>query len=528
MNQKKATPPAPTRRVFLIAMGTTALTVPAMLGARPLFAQETAVTEAFSFDLLTEAARSRAAEKVPEPEDLAPIFKDLTYDDYQMIQFRPSHAIWKAKDSTWNLLPFHLGWLFKEPVHLHEVADGMATELTFTTDDFEYRGHLKQDVPAGTALPGVAGFKLTHPLNRGDKMDEIISFVGASYFRALGLGNTYGLSARGLAIDSGLTKAEEFPRFSGFWLEKPAPGATAVTIYASLDSASVTGAYRFVVTPGVETMVEVTARLFFRTDVEQLGIAPLTSMFLFADVNRNFFDDYRPRVHDSNGLRIVRADGDVIWRALDNPRQLATSYFAETQPRRFGLHQRGRDFEDYQDAGARYDLRPSVDIEPIGDWGAGKVRLFELPTDVEVHDNIGTFWIPDQPVKAGDAREFAYKLHWGRLEPDYSDDRAIVWGTRGGVGGAAGLENPPDSHKFVVDFKGGLLGRLPDTDTEVAPVLTIAGGKADVVTLSKLPESDIWRMVADISADGVVVEMTAHIAGYGRKLSEIWSFQWSK
>jgi glucans biosynthesis protein len=168
-------------------------------------------------------------------------------------------------------------------------------------------------------------------------------------------------------------------------------------------------------------------------------------------------------------------------------------------------------------------------VEPIGDWGTGSVRLFELPTDVEVHDNIGAFWIPDQPVKAGDAREFAYRLHWGRLEPDYSDDRAIVWAARGGVGGAAGVETPPDSHKFVVDFKGGALGRLPETDKEVEPVLNITGGTADVLTLSKLPGTDTWRMVMDISADdGAVVEMTAHIAGYDRKLSEIWSFQWSK
>jgi glucans biosynthesis protein len=528
MNTKKADLSFTTRRRVLIAMGTTALTVPALLGARQLFAQQ-ATAVAFSFELLTESARSRARRNDPAPEELAPVFRELSYDDYQMIQFWPSRARWKAKDSDWNLLPFHLGWLFKEPVRLHEVVGGMASELSFTTDDFEYRGHLRQDVPAGTALPGVAGFKLTHPLNRGDKMDEIIAFVGASYFRALGVGNTYGLSARGLAIDSGLTQAEEFPRFSGFWLEKPVPGAESVTIYASLDSVSATGAYRFVVTPGVDTVVEVTARLFFRSDVVQLGVAPLTSMFLFADINRGQFDDYRPRVHDSNGLRIVRADGDVIWRALDNPRQLATSYFTESRPLRFGLHQRGRDFEDYQDAGARYDLRPSVDVEPIGDWGAGKVRLFELPTDVEVHDNIGAFWVPDQPVKTGDAREFAYRLHWGRLEPDYADDRAIVWATRGGVGGAAGLENPPDSHKFVVDFKGGLLGRLPETDKEVQPVLNITGGTADVLTLSKLPESDTWRMVADISVDeGAVVEMTAHVAGYGRKLSEIWSFQWSK
>jgi glucans biosynthesis protein len=366
-------------------------------------------------------------------------------------------------------------------------------------------------------------------MNRGDKMDEVISFIGASYFRALGLGNAYGLSARGLAIDSGLPKAEEFPRFSGFWIEKPAAWADTMTVYAALDSASVTGAYRFVVTPGVETTVDVTARLFFRSDIEQLGVAPLTSMFLFADINRGDYDDYRPRVHDSNGLRIVRADGDVIWRALDNPQALSSSYFAETAPRRFGLHQRGRDFDDYQDAGARYDLRPSVDIEPVGDWGSGKIRLFELPTAVEVHDNIGAFWVPDTPIKAGDAHEFAYRMHWGRLEPDYADDRAVVWATRGGIGGPAGLENPPDSRKFVVDFKGGMLGRLPEDDAEVKPVLTINGGKADVTTLSKLPGSDVWRLVVDVASDsGTLVEMTAHVAGYERKLSEIWSFQWVK
>lgn len=516
-----------TRRRFLVAAAASAC-VPALLSATRALGGETA-SKPFSFDLLTEEARARAAGPVPQAEAIPQVFAEMTYDDYNFIAFRPARARWNMPGVTWRMMPFHLGWLFKEPVHLYEVTDGMATEMTFTTDDFEYRHRLKGIVPPGTALPGVAGFKLTHPMNRGDKMDEVISFIGASYFRALGLGNAYGLSARGLAVDSGLPKAEEFPRFSAFWIEKPAAGAETMTIHAALDSASVTGAYRFVVTPGVETTVDVTARLFFRGDVEQLGIAPLTSMFLFADVNRGDYDDYRPRVHDSNGLRIVRADGDVIWRALDNPRALSSSYFAEEQPRRFGLHQRGRDFDDYQDAGARYDLRPSVDIEPLGDWGSGKIRLFELPTAVEVHDNIGAFWIPDTPAKAGDAREFAYRMHWGRIEPDWADDRAIVWATRGGIGGPAGLETPPDTHKFVVDFKGGMLGRLPDDDGEVTPVLTINGGKADVTTLSKLPGSDTWRLVIDVAAEsGTMVEMTAHVAGYDRKLSEIWSFQWVK
>ncbi|MCB2116757.1 MAG: glucan biosynthesis protein G [Rhodobacteraceae bacterium] len=511
-----------------VLAGGSALALLALVRPQSLHAQQSGALP-FSFDTLTEEARQRAAAPSPAPEEVAPLFAAMNYDEYNHIAYRPARARWALKDVTWRLMPFHLGWLFKEPVRLYEVADGQAREITYTSDDFEYRGTLKDRVPAGTALPGVAGFKLTHPMNQGDKMDEIVSFIGASYFRALGQGNAYGLSARGLAIDSGLPKAEEFPRFSGFWIEKPAAGATEMVIYAALDSASVTGAYRFVVRPGVETTVDVTARLFFRQEVEQLGVAPLTSMFLFADVNRLGFNDYRPRVHDSNGLRIVREDGDVIWRALDNPRALSSSYFAETRPKRFGLHQRGRDFDDYQDSGARYDLRPSVDIEPVGDWGTGKVRLFELPTEVEVHDNIGAFWVPDTPVKAGDAREFAYRMHWGRLEPDFSDDLAIVTATRSGIGGSAGNEEPPDTQKFVVDFEGGLLGRTADGDREIAPVLTVENGAAENITLSKLPDGRTWRLVFDIRAEaGALVEMNAHVAGFGRKLTEIWSFQWGK
>jgi len=515
-----------TRRALLASAAAAALP----LSGTPSFSQsQQSGAAAFSFDTLTEGARKRAETAPPAPEDVAPIFANMTYDDYQHIQFRPTHARWTDPGVDWRMMPFHMGWLFKEPVRLHEVVDGMATEITYLTDDFEYRGNLAERVPDGTALPGVAGFKLTHPLNQGDKMDEIISFIGASYFRALGQGNAYGLSARGLAIDSGLRKAEEFPHFSGFWVERPEPGATQMTIYAALDSASVTGAYRFVVRPGVDTTVDVTARLFFREDVEQLGIAPLTSMFLFADVNRDGFNDFRPRVHDSNGLRIVREDGDVIWRALGNPAQLSTSYYGETRPRRFGLHQRGRDFDDYQDAGARYDLRPSVDIEPLGDWGSGKVRLFELPTKVEVHDNIGAFWIPDMPVKAGDAREFSYRMHWGRLDPDFSDDLAIVSATRSGIGGAAGNETPPETRKFVIEFTGGLLGRTSADSEDLAPVLNVTRGTAENVTLSKLPDGETWRLVFDIAAEeGALVEMNAHVAGFDRKLTEIWSFQWGK
>lgn len=520
-----------TRRAALFSLagmlGTTAL--PSMLRAQEK--PTDAAPQKFDFDALTETMRNKASAPDSPIPALSDFLATLKYDDYVLIQFWPKRARWNYEGSEFRLHAFHVGWLFKEPVHIFEVENAMATEMVFSTDDFDYRGDLKERAPKDFALPGVAGFKLNFPLNRADLFDEVVSFLGASYFRALGQGNAYGLSARGLAINSGLSTTEEFPRFNAFWLEKPAPGARHVVVHAALESASVTGAYRFVITPGVETVMDVTARLFFRNEVEQLGIAPLTSMFLFAENNRERFDDFRPQVHDSNGLRIVRENGDVIWRALTNPEKLGSSYMAETRPKSFGLHQRDRDFASYQDAAAHYQDRPSLDVEPVGDWGAGVVRLVEIPSDLEIHDNIAAFWVPDAPIKAGEAREFAYRLRWGKLPVPATEDRAIVGETRVGRGGAAGLlpEDQPDWKKFVVDFRGGMLSRLPADDEKIKPEVTVVNGKAEVVALSKIEGEDLWRLAIDISAEpGAVVELAAHVSGYESKLTEIWMFQWMK
>lgn len=513
-----------TRRSLLA--GGSALAVVAAVA--PLLAQGQAGTP-FSFEALTEAARQRAEASDPEAPPMDKLLAQLDYDDYQRIAFRPEHAVFRGENPGLQLQSFHTGWLFDRPVNLYEVHEGIARPLSFSSRDFEYRAGLSVELPDDFTLPGVAGFKLTWPLNQADLQDEVLSFLGASYFRALGAGNRYGLSARGLAVDSVLPVPEEFPRFSEFWIARPAPGASQITVWASMDSARVTGAWQFVIQPGPTTVMEVTARLFFRETVNQLGIAPLVSMFLYNGVNRSRFDDFRAQVHDSDGLRIEREDGDVVWRALGNPDALATSYFSETRPRRFGLHQRSRRFDNFSDAEARYDLRPSLDVEPIGDWGSGKIRLFEIPAELEVHDNIGAFWVPDAPVEPGALHEFAYRLHWGRLDPDPASDLAWVARTSAGVGGAAGMSEPPDTRKFVVDFQGGLLGRTPAGNQDVVPVVNVNGGSADVVVLKKLPEGDRWRLVIDIGAEpGALVEINAHIAGSDRKLSEIWTFQWRK
>jgi periplasmic glucans biosynthesis protein len=480
----------------------------------------------FDFDTLTEEMRVAAQTEAAPAETVSGFFTEFTYDDYTSVQFNPKRARWAGPEAGVHLHAFHMGWLFAEPVKMFQVEGGIAEPMVFTTDDFLYYDRVKDRVPLHEPLPGVAGFRLNAPLNRADLFDEVVAFLGASYFRAVGRGNAYGLSARGLAINSGLNQPEEFPRFSRFWVEKPVPFAREVTVYAALDSASCTGAYRFVIRPGTNTEMDVTARLFFRKEVDQFGIAPLTSMFLFSEKNRADFDDFRPNVHDSDGLAILRRDGDWIWRPLNNPVRLSESWFVEENPRSFGLMQRDRDFESYQDAVSHYERRPSLLVEPLADWGRGAVRLVEIPTDLEVNDNIVAFWVPETKPAPGALVEYSYRLHWGMLPVDPAADAAYVKETRAGTGGVSGVENTEGTRKFVVDFAGGLLSTLPP-DADVEAIVTIAGGQISVQTLSKIENVNIWRLVIDVLPEtGETVELVAHVAGYGRKLSENWLYQW--
>ncbi|GHA22208.1 glucans biosynthesis protein G [Devosia pacifica] len=484
----------------------------------------------FDFDALAERMRQRATTAHAAPPAALPApLAQLDYDGYRRIQFRAENARWQDNDAQYHLHAFHPGWLYPEPVKLYEVSGGEATPLLFSADDFDYHDPELVEELGHDDFPGIAGFRINHPLNRDGAFDELVSFLGASYFRALGRDNIYGLSARGLVINSWGEGPEEFPRFSEFYLERPVAGEP-LTIYAALESESVTGAYRFVITPAgpdrQETSMEVTARLFFRHDVRELGVAPLTSMFVFSDVNRSGFDDYRPQVHDSNGLAIERATGERLWRPLNNTATLGNSYFGETDPRSFGLFQRGRAFESYQDAGAHYERRPSLRVEPLGDWGAGLVRLIEIPTRTETDDNIVAFWIPSEPVKAGDAREFNYRLIWGDLEPQPDGDHAYVTETLAGQGGVSGVENADNLRKFVIDFTGGPLESLPGGAT-IDVLATASGGKVETSTLSYVPASGVWRLVIDVASDGPApIELKAYLVSGGHVLTETWLYQW--
>jgi len=481
----------------------------------------------FSFDTLAEMMRQRAQTPDKTGTMTDAFLTGLGYDDYQQIQFNPARARWQDDPSDlFRAEAFHLGWLFKEPVKMFELVDGQPRSLDFDVADFLYHGDLAARVPQDEHLPGVAGFRLSTPLNRADTFDELVAFLGASYFRALGRGNVYGLSARGLAVNTGISGAEEFPRFSEFYLERPVPGADHVTLFAALESPSLTGAFRFVITPGENTTMDVSVRLFLRADIEQLGIAPLTSMYLFGANDPGKFSDYRPQVHDSEGLAFTETDGRVHWRPLRNPPDLASSYFISDKLTSFGLYQRDRDWGNYLDAQALYERRPSLKVEPLGDWGQGAVRLVEIPSELETNDNIVAFWVPGQPAKAGDVLNYSYRLTWGMLPPDSEATLAWVKRTRVGHGGVSGMKAKDDSQKFVIDFTGGILGRLPE-DAELTPVIMATKGKIVQQSLSKIPGQDSWRLVFDISAPkDTIIELSAVIEGYGRKLTENWLSQW--
>lgn len=509
-----------------------------MLSAGRAIAQETtsetAEAEApsegqpFSFEWLVEMMRGARAQPF-QPEVVEGSFlNDLTYDDYRMIRYDPERARFGDIENTrFELHAFHMGWLFTEPVHMSEVSEGIAHPMEFDTDDFIYERESRKKVPEHAPLPGVAGFRLHHPLNRPDVMDELVAFQGASYFRALGRGSSYGLSARGLAVNTGIDVKEEFPHFTRFWVERPASGSDHVTVWAAMESDSLTGAYEFVIIPGEDTVFEVTAHIFFRKDVKQVGVAPLTSMFLYGDRNRAKFDDFRPAVHDSDGLTIERSNGDRVWRPLSNPPRLTSSYLSETTPKRFGLCQRSRDFEDFQDVEALYERRPSCMVEPIDDWGRGTIRLVEIPSTLEVNDNIVAFWVPSEPGRAGEEMTLRYRLHWGDLPPEENGDLAYVYASRAGIGGVSGIEAEEGARKFVIDFSGGQLEHLPASAVEEMSIVASAiGARITSQVLQRISGHTMWRLVLDVIGEEDVVELSAHIEGYGRKLTETWLFQW--
>lgn len=505
----------------LAALATWGLLAPGLRGSRAE-ARGGSEGKPFSKEWLREEAKRLSAQPFQVSAGTLPDWvTGLDWDGYQSIRFRPDHALWAKEKLPFQARLFHLGLFFNHPVVLYEVVQGMASPIHYSKDLFAYDAKLK--VPGSVDDIGFAGFRVhAYP----DFERDMFSFLGASYFRAVGATKQYGLSARGLAVDTGLSRDEEFPEFRRFWLERPAPKSDRVTIHALLDSPSVVGAYTFEVKPGDSTVMEIEAHLFPRKAIERIGIAPLTSMFQYGENDRRVSDDFRPEIHDSDGVSIRTGADEWIWRPLVNSPVVRTNSFLDTHPKGFGLLQRDRNFDHYQDDGAMYHLRPSAWVEPLGEWGRGAVQLVELPTPDETFDNIVLFWNPEEPFAPGQERVFKYRLSWGS-EPPARSSAAIVVSTRIGAGGIPGQKNRIPSRKFVIDFEGGRLDKLAE-NAKVEPVISASRGEIREPAARPLKGTSAWRCNFDLVSEGMEpVDLRCYLRDAEGALTETWLYQWT-
>jgi glucans biosynthesis protein len=505
---------------------------PAPQSPAPQSAAATGLGTAKPFDYawLKGQARFLAGSPYQTSKDVLPAsMAALSYDQYQSLRFRSDHALWGDGGLPFRLQFFHVGRGFAQAVHLYEVNEGQAREILYDPSMFEFdKAGLDPAVMRDHA--GFAGFRVQFVT---DWKDDVAAFLGAAYFRAVG-GDTrqYGLSARALAVDTAYPRPEEFPRFTAFWFERPAKGSGTMTMYALMDSPSIAGALRFFVTPGGTLIMDIDSALYPRKVIDRLGVAPLTSMFFYGENDRRAANDWRPQIHDSDGLSMWTGAGEWIWRPLSNPAQAHLNSYFDENPRGFGLLQRDRNWDHYQDDGVYYDRRPSLWVEPKpgshGGWGKGAVQLFEIPTADETSDNIVAFWNPAEKTKAGQEMLFSYRLYWGTHVP-YSSPLAQTLATRTGIGGTVGQKRQYYSWHFAVDFAGGELGALPK-DANVEAVLTASrGSTTEHVTAHYVEEFKGYRVLFDVRPpddSNEAVDLRLYLRIDGRPLTETWNYQW--
>lgn len=459
------------------------------------------------------ATRLAGGAYTPRRLDSGSPLKQLNYDQFRDIRFNSDLATWRNEQVPFRLELLPAGFLFDTPVSVSVVENGVARDLSAPPGTFILGQHVAKQL-ANQTLP-LSGFRVRTLLNSRGVWDEFLAFQGATYFRAVSKAGIYGLSARGLAIRTAHPAGEEFPAFTRFWIERPSANARGVVIHALLESESTTGAYRFSVLPGSETVIDVDATLIPRVTLDSIGIAPLTSMFLFDESVRTRIDDFRDEVHNSDGLQAVLSTGEQIWRPLSNPGQLQISVFTTVPPKLFGLVQRSRGAADYHDLDAQYERRPSAWIEPTSDWGAGALELIEIPTDKETNDNIVTLWRPKQPIPAGKPYHFSYRMRWN------SNPQA-----NSGLGKARTTRSGPtfDGKRrlFVVDFTGVRYaeGMRMDAGT--------SAGKLSNLVLQPNPINKGLRASFELDpGDANLSELRLRILRDDRPVTETWLYRWT-
>jgi periplasmic glucans biosynthesis protein len=499
------------RRGFLAAA--TALAFAARAG-RIAHAQDEG--PAFSRSVVLEQARALAGAPFAVPEALPDALQRLSSQDFAAIRFRDDHRLFVDPPTGFAVELIHSGFIYRIPVQISVVEAGVSRRIAFDPALYDYGA---VPPPDSAATIDFAGFRARTALNSPETLSPFLSFAGASYFQAVARNQVFGMSARGLAIGTGEPEGEEFPFFRAHWIEAPTANDRMV-IHSLLDGPSATGAYRFTVRPGDETTIDVEATIFVRNEIGHLGLAPLTSMFLFDAKDRIEHDDFRLGVHDSDGLAMWNGSDERLWRPLHSPRLLQISAFSDNGPRGFGLIQRERRPSEFEDLEARFEKRPAVWVEPIGDWGRGHVVLVEIPTTEEVHDNIVAYWRPAAPAPAGSEISLTYRLHWGWDAPDTGGLLHVV---RTLSGTAA-----DGRRRFVVDFAGS------PGQPVVKPSAVQLSAQANVGSLvnaqiAENPEVGGLRLSFELDPDGNdAVEMRIDLRSGDRPIAETWVYRWSQ
>lgn len=470
----------------------------------------------FDYQHVVAAARKLAAAPYAPPQRIPDFLRNISYDEFRDIRFKTERTLWANDDRRFGIQLLHPGLYFTNPVALNIYDSKGIHRLPFATDLFTYgRNTFKDNIPPNL---GFAGFRITYPLNHPKQQNHVLVFAGASYFRGVGKNQVFGLSGRGLAIDTGLPTGEEFPYFKEFWLEKPAPHSRVIKVFALLDSESIAGAYRFDIYPGDQTIAEVTATLFERKRSKLLGIAPLTSMFFYGETKSRPAGNWRPEVHDSDGLLISSATGEWLWRPLINPDKLLVNSFEVDGLRGFGLLQRDRSFSHYEDLEARYDLRPNAWVVPTSNWGKGEVKLVQIPTKNEINDNIVAFWTPRNLPQPGKPIELSYRIYFYGQEPN-GLDRGRTVATRIGEGGEKG------SKRIIVDFIGRNLTALTE-NAAVQGIVTVGQeGKLLQQNVQKNVATGGWRLAFQVAPPkGKPLELRAFLQHGNTIVTETWSY----
>ena len=495
------------------------------LGVLPVAAQDApelagmTLGPATGFDPSQVLGMARALSAAPylAPPAVSQDWLHLSYDEFRGIWFDTRHTLFRGAPGAVQAEFFVAGLYFPHKIGLNAVVDGQSRSIEFALRNFDTTDQFPVMDEQGT---GFAGFRLLGEIEKPDQFQEYTVFQGASYFRAIGRGQAYGISARGLALNTAGDGGEEFPIFRDFWIESAEPNAPTVTVHALMDSPSVAGAYTFKITKGDVTLTQVSAHLFPRVDLPTIGIAPGTSMFLFNDINHLRFNDFREAVHDSDGLLILNGAGEALWRPLNNPVQTQTSAFGDVTPRGFGLMQRARDLGDFNDLVAHYERRPSLWVEPLGDWGAGAVMLVEIPTDKEINDNIVAFWRPATPLLAGQDYQFDYRLHWCATAPTEGIVAPVI-------ASRTGTRVFEEGQIFSIDYAAH--PSLGDDPTLVDVKVTTSVGEVSSILLQVNPATNGMRLdFTFLVAEGETTELRAELWRGGRSVAEVWLNRWSR